>query len=52
MVAIEEGEVRLDIPVALPRPRRRGTPEATALEALGLAHLLRDAKDTTERRAA
>ncbi len=52
VVLIEEGEVRLDLPVSLPRPRRRGTPEAAALEARILAHLLREANDTTERRAA
>jgi sulfonate transport system ATP-binding protein len=52
VVLIEEGEVRLDLPVPLPRPRRRGTPEAAALEARILAHLLREANDTTERRAA
>ena len=52
VVLIEEGEVRLDLPVPLPRPRRRGTPEAAALEARILAHLLREANDATERRAA
>ena len=52
VVLIEEGEARLDLPVPLPRPRRRGTPEAAALEARILAHLLREANDTTERRAA
>ena len=52
VVLIEEGAVRLDLPVALPRPRPRGTPEAAALEARILAHLLRDSANTTERRAA
>jgi len=53
VVLVEEGEVRLDLPVPLSRPRRRGTPEAAALEARILAHLLREPTDTaTERRAA
>ncbi len=52
MVLIEDGAVRLDLPVPLPRPRRRGTPEAAALEARILAHLLRDGAHSTERNAA
>jgi len=52
VVLIEEGVVRLDLPVPLPRPRRRGTPEAAALEARILAHLLGDATDGSERSAA
>ena len=52
VVLIEDGVVRLDLPVPLSRPRRRGTPEAAALEARILAHLLRDNTDTGERNAA
>ena len=52
VVLIEEGVVRLDLAVPLPRPRRRGTPEAAALEARILGHLLRDTADSTGRSAA
>ncbi|GAA0582986.1 ABC transporter ATP-binding protein [Craurococcus roseus] len=52
VVLVEGGAVRLDLPVPLPRPRRRGTPDAAALEARILARLLRDGAGTGERSAA
>jgi sulfonate transport system ATP-binding protein len=41
VVMIEEGQVRLDIHVTLPRPRQRGTVELGALEEQILSRLLR-----------
>jgi sulfonate transport system ATP-binding protein len=40
IVLIEQGALALDVNVDLPRPRRRGSPEAAALEASILAQLL------------
>jgi sulfonate transport system ATP-binding protein len=40
VVLLEEGRVALDLPVPLPRPRRRGTPEFGRLEAEILDKLL------------
>jgi len=41
ILLIEEGRVALDVPVALPRPRRRGDPAAAAIEGSILDRLLR-----------
>ena len=40
IVLIAEGGIALDLAVELPRPRRRGSPEAAALESRILDHLL------------
>jgi sulfonate transport system ATP-binding protein len=40
IVLIEQGAIALDVAVDLPRPRRRGSPEAAALEARILDRLL------------
>ena len=40
IVLIAEGGIALDLAVDLPRPRRRGAPEAAALESRILDHLL------------
>ena len=40
IVLIAEGGIALDLAVELPRPRRRGAPEAAALESRILDHLL------------
>jgi sulfonate transport system ATP-binding protein len=42
IVLIEDGAIALDLAVALPRPRRRGSAEFAALEELILNHLLAD----------
>ena len=42
VVLLDAGTIRLDVRVDLPRPRRRGSPEAAALEARLLDDLLRD----------
>lgn len=41
ILLIEEGRIGLDLPVTLPRPRRRGTPEFARLEGQVLDRLLR-----------
>jgi sulfonate transport system ATP-binding protein len=40
---IEDGIVKLELNVDLPRPRRRGTPEVAALENKILRYLFNDA---------
>ena len=40
VVVLEEGKVALDLTIALPRPRRHGTPEAAQYEQIILSHLL------------
>jgi len=40
IIMLDEGRVALDVKVPQPRPRRRGDPEAVALEQHILAHLL------------
>jgi sulfonate transport system ATP-binding protein len=42
VVLIEEGVIRLELPVDLPRPRHRGSPEVAALEARVLGELFRE----------
>ena len=42
VVMLDRGAIALDVEVPLPRPRRRGSPEAAALEARILARLLGD----------
>lgn len=43
VLLIEDGRIGLDLAVDLPRPRRRGTPQFAALEALLLARVLGEA---------
>jgi sulfonate transport system ATP-binding protein len=43
VVMLDKGGIALDIDVSIPRPRRRGSPEAAELEALILSRLLGDA---------
>ena len=43
VVLIEDGIVKLELDIDLPRPRRRGTPEVAALEEKVLRHLFSDA---------
>ena len=40
IILLDRGGIALDVDVPLPRPRRRGSPEAAALEERILAHLL------------
>lgn len=40
LLVIDQGIIALDLPIALPRPRRRGDPAFAALEGLVLDHLL------------
>jgi sulfonate transport system ATP-binding protein len=42
IVLLEEGRIALDLPVDMPRPRRRGAVELAVLEERILRHLLRD----------
>ncbi len=42
VVLIEEGVIRLELEIDLPRPRHRGSPEVAALEAQILGELFRD----------
>jgi sulfonate transport system ATP-binding protein len=42
IVLIEDGRITLDLPVDLPRPRRRGAVELAVMEEQILRHLLRD----------
>ena len=42
VVLIEDGIIKLEVNVDLPRPRRRGSPEVAALEEKILRHLLSD----------
>lgn len=44
VLLIEEGEIKLDLPVHLPRPRRRGSPEIAALEGRILEELFRNSR--------
>jgi sulfonate transport system ATP-binding protein len=46
VVLLDSGTVALDLPITLPRPRRRGSAEAAALEAQLLERLLRQPEDT------
>lgn len=43
VVLIEDGIIKLELEIDLPRPRRRGTPEVAALEEKVLRHLFSDA---------
>jgi sulfonate transport system ATP-binding protein len=43
VLMIEDGEIALDLPVGLPRPRERGAAEVAALEGAILRHLFRNA---------
>jgi sulfonate transport system ATP-binding protein len=47
ILLLEEGRIALDLPVDLPRPRRRGDPAAAAIEGRVLDRLLH--RQTTER---
>jgi sulfonate transport system ATP-binding protein len=40
VILIEDGRIALDVPIALPRPRTRGSPEFAALEELVLTRVL------------
>jgi sulfonate transport system ATP-binding protein len=42
VLMIEDGEIALDLPVGLPRPRERGSAEVAALEGAILRHLFRN----------
>lgn len=42
VLIIEEGKIAMDLPVDLPRPRDRGSPEVAALEGLILGELFRN----------
>jgi sulfonate transport system ATP-binding protein len=44
VLLIEDGQIKLDLPVNLPRPRRRGSPEIAALEGRILDELFRDSR--------
>ncbi len=44
VLLIEEGAIKLDLPIHLPRPRRRGSPEIAALEGRILEELFRNSK--------
>jgi sulfonate transport system ATP-binding protein len=44
VLMIEDGEIALDLPVDLPRPRERGAAEVAALEGAILRHLFRNAR--------
>jgi sulfonate transport system ATP-binding protein len=44
VLLIEDGEIALDQPVDLPRPRERGSAEVAALEGAILRHLFRNAR--------
>lgn len=44
VVLIEDGIVRLELEIDLPRPRRRGSPKVAALEAKVLRYLLGDGR--------
>jgi sulfonate transport system ATP-binding protein len=46
VVVLEAGTIALDLPITLPRPRRRGSAEAAAVEAHLLEYLLRQPEDT------
>jgi sulfonate transport system ATP-binding protein len=46
ILVIEDGRIAHDVNVDIPRPRRRGSADAAALEASILRHLLRSADDT------
>lgn len=52
VVLIEDGIVKLELDVDLPRPRRRGTPEVAALEEKVLRHLFSDGGYSDRRAAA
>ena len=41
IVLLDEGRVAMDVPIRLPRPRRRGDPEAAAIEGRILDRILR-----------
>jgi sulfonate transport system ATP-binding protein len=41
ILLLDEGRVAMDVTVELPRPRRRGDPDAAAIEGRILSHLLR-----------
>jgi sulfonate transport system ATP-binding protein len=44
VLMIEDGEIALDQPVDLPRPRERGSAEVAALEGAILHHLFRNSR--------
>jgi sulfonate transport system ATP-binding protein len=44
VLMIEDGEIALDLPVELPRPRERGSAEVAALEGAILRHLFRNSR--------
>jgi len=44
VLLIEDGEISLDLPVNLPRPRAHGSADIAALEDAILRHLLRDSR--------
>jgi sulfonate transport system ATP-binding protein len=46
ILVIEDGRIAQDVTVDLPRPRRRGSSDAAALEGSILRHLLRSADDS------
>jgi sulfonate transport system ATP-binding protein len=48
VVMIEDGRIALDLPVDLPRPRRRSAPELTRLEERLLSTLIREEKTAPE----
>ncbi len=52
VVLIEDGIVKLELDIDLPRPRRRGTPEVAALEEKVLRHLFSDGGYLQRRTAA
>lgn len=51
VILIEDGLIKLEIDVDLPRPRRRGTPEVAALEEKILRHLFSDGGYVRQREA-
>ena len=44
VLLIEDGAIKLDLPVPIPRPRRRGSPEIAALEGRILEELFRNSR--------
>lgn len=48
VVLIEDGRIALDLPVALPRPRRRGLVDLAIMEEQILRHLVRDEERSPE----
>ena len=54
VVLIEDGIIKLELEIDLPRPRRRGSPEVAALEEKILRHLLSDGefRDIRDRQSA